>query len=126
MCCRKKHLGQPTLSHQEEAVSDSSGNSLLQGMDTPICQPDLSSRKVSCLPAEILQVRSKEQTDTGDKAVSVCCDQEEHVDGQLEAASHLQALILMGHFDHPDICWYQSKKGMSNPEGSWITLMMTS
>lgn len=51
----------------------------------------------------------------GDKAVSVCYDREEHVDGQLEAASHLQALVLMGHFDHPDIHRRGNKEGHKQP-----------
>lgn len=47
----------------------------------------------------------------GDKVVGVCSgtpEQEEQVGeafyGQLEAASRLRALVLMGHFNHPDIC----------------------
>lgn len=48
------------------------GESLLQGMDTPICQPNLLSRGVWCLPTVTLWVRIKEQTNMGDKVVRVC------------------------------------------------------
>ncbi|KAJ7407514.1 hypothetical protein BTVI_63030 [Pitangus sulphuratus] len=42
-------------------------------------------------------------------------DQENRVDEvlyrQVSAASHLQALLLMGDFNHPDICWRDNTAG---------------
>lgn len=108
-----------TQKHPEEAASDSSGR-LPTARDghSHTCQPDLLSREVCCLPAETLWVRITEQTGMGDKVVGVCCgtpEQEEQVGeafyGQLEAASPLQALVLMGHFNHPDICWRGNREG---------------
>ena len=54
----------------------------------------------------------KGQPKMGDTVVGVCYrppDQEEEVDEafyrQLEVALQTQALVLMGDFSHPDICW---------------------
>jgi len=62
--------------------------------------------------AERLRVRIKGQAHTGDIIVGVCYrppDQDVEVDEafyrQLQAASQSQALVLMGDFNHPDICW---------------------
>lgn len=42
-------------------------------------------------------------------------DQEEQVDGalyrQIEAASHLHDLVLMGNFKHPVMCWRDNRAG---------------
>jgi len=61
---------------------------------------------------ESLWVRIKGQAHKGDVKVGVYYrppDQEEEVDEafyrQLQAASQLQALVLMGDFNHPDISW---------------------
>ena len=50
--------------------------------------------------------------------VGVCYrlpDQEEPVDEafllQLQEVSHLQVLVLMGDFNHPDICWDSGMAG---------------
>ncbi|KAK4806898.1 hypothetical protein QYF61_012619 [Mycteria americana] len=67
---------------------------------------------------ESLWVRIKEQTNTGGIVVGVCYrppDQEEQADEalckQIGAASHSQALVLMGDFKHPDICWRNNTAG---------------
>ena len=61
-----------------------------------------------------LRAESKIQdwSSKGHVVVGVCCrtpDQGEPVDEafllQLQEVSCLQALILMGDFNHPDICW---------------------
>ncbi|KAK4811175.1 hypothetical protein QYF61_019806 [Mycteria americana] len=69
-------------------------------------------------PSESLWVRIKERTGKGDIIVRVCYrppDQEEQMDGalyrQIGAASRLQALVLMGGFNHPDICWRDNTAG---------------
>ena len=56
-------------------------------------------------------MRIKGQPHTGDNVVGVYYrppDQEEEVDEafyrQLKVASQSQALVLMGDFNHPDIC----------------------
>ena len=61
---------------------------------------------------ESLWVRVKGRTAMGDITVEICYtppDQEDSVDEvlyrQIETASCLQALVLMGNFNHPDICW---------------------
>ncbi|GAB0208028.1 hypothetical protein GRJ2_003268500 [Grus japonensis] len=63
-------------------------------------------------PTESLWVRIKGRAGAGDIIVGVCYrppDQEDRVDEalyrQIGAASHSQALVLMGDFNHPDICW---------------------
>ena len=49
--------------------------------------------------------------------VGVCYrppDQEETVEAfllQLQEVSRSRALVLMGDFNHPDICWYRSTAG---------------
>lgn len=71
---------------------------------------------------ESLCVRIKERTGKGDiySGCLVCCrppDQEEQQDRalykQIEAASglNLQALVLMGDSNHPDICWRDNTAG---------------
>ncbi|GAB0210277.1 hypothetical protein GRJ2_003493500 [Grus japonensis] len=61
---------------------------------------------------ESIWVRIKGQANINDTVVGVYYrppDQEEEVDEafyrQLEVASRPQALVLMGDFNHPDICW---------------------
>ncbi|GAB0180505.1 hypothetical protein GRJ2_000515800 [Grus japonensis] len=63
-------------------------------------------------PTESLWVRIKGTAGAGDIIVGVCYrppDQGDQVDEafyiQIEAASRSQALVLMGDFNHPDICW---------------------
>ncbi|PKU42006.1 hypothetical protein llap_7684 [Limosa lapponica baueri] len=55
---------------------------------------------------------------TGDIIVGICYrppDQEDQADEalyrQIGAASHSQALVLMGDFSHPDICWRNNTAG---------------
>lgn len=54
----------------------------------------------------------------GDTVVGICYrppDQEEQVDEtfytRLEVASYLQALVLMGVFNYPSICWRKNTAG---------------
>ncbi|GAB0179184.1 hypothetical protein GRJ2_000383700 [Grus japonensis] len=61
---------------------------------------------------ESLWVRIKGRAGAGHIIVGVCYrppDQGDRADEalyrQMEAASHSQALVLMGDFNHPDICW---------------------
>ncbi|GAB0205858.1 hypothetical protein GRJ2_003051400 [Grus japonensis] len=63
-------------------------------------------------PTESLWVRIKGRAGTGDTIVGVCYgppDQEDRMDEalyrQMGAASCSQALVLMGDFNHPNICW---------------------
>ncbi|GAB0208502.1 hypothetical protein GRJ2_003315900 [Grus japonensis] len=63
-------------------------------------------------PTKSLWVRIKGSTGAGDIIVGVCYrppDQGDRADEalyrQIGAASHSQALVLMGDFNHPDICW---------------------
>ncbi|GAB0207575.1 mitochondrial enolase superfamily member 1 [Grus japonensis] len=63
-------------------------------------------------PTERLWVRIKGSAGTGDIIVGVCYrppDQGDRADEalyrQIGAASCSQALVLMGDFNHPDICW---------------------
>ncbi|GAB0205478.1 mitochondrial enolase superfamily member 1 [Grus japonensis] len=63
-------------------------------------------------PTESLWVRIKGRAGAGDIIVGVCYrppDQGDQADEalyrQIGAASHSQALVLMGDFNHPDICW---------------------
>ncbi|PKU29035.1 mitochondrial fission process protein 1 [Limosa lapponica baueri] len=44
---------------------------------------------------------------------------------QLKVASQLQALVLMGDFNHPDICWVATQPHMYSPGGSSSVLMIT-
>lgn len=67
-------------------------------------------------PAESLQVRIKGRAVTGDITVRVCCrppDQEAQMDKalytQIGAAWHSQAMVLMGAFKHPSVCWRDFK-----------------
>ncbi|GAB0205472.1 mitochondrial enolase superfamily member 1 [Grus japonensis] len=63
-------------------------------------------------PTESLWVRIKGRAGAGDIIVGVCYrppDQGDQADEalyrQIGAASRSQALVLMGDFNHPDICW---------------------
>ena len=65
---------------------------------------------------ESLWVRIKGQANIGDTAVGVYyrpLNQEEEVDEtfykQMEVASQSPAQVLMGDFNHPDICWQSNK-----------------
>jgi len=67
---------------------------------------------------ESLWVRIKGRAGTGDIIVRVCDrppDQEDWVDEalcrQIGAASPSQALVLMGDFNHPNICWRDDTAG---------------
>ncbi|GAB0209762.1 hypothetical protein GRJ2_003441900 [Grus japonensis] len=69
-------------------------------------------------PTESLWVRIKGSTGTGDIIVGVCYrppNQEDQVDEalyrQIGAASRSQALVLMGDFNHPNICWRGNTAG---------------
>ncbi|PKU35454.1 dtw domain-containing protein 2 [Limosa lapponica baueri] len=69
-------------------------------------------------PTESLRVKIKEQTNMDDIVVGICYrppDWEEQVDEEfyrhLGAASHSQALDLMGNLNDPDICWRNNKAG---------------
>ncbi|GAB0175756.1 hypothetical protein GRJ2_000040800 [Grus japonensis] len=69
-------------------------------------------------PTESLWVRIKGSAGTGDIIAGVCYrppDQEDRVDEalyrQIGAASRSQALVLMGDFNHPDICWRGNTAG---------------
>ncbi|GAB0205201.1 hypothetical protein GRJ2_002985700 [Grus japonensis] len=84
---------------------------------------------------EILWVRIKGQATMGDTVVGVYYrppDQEEDVDEafcrQLEVASRSQALVLMGDFSHPDICWKgntarhtQSRRFLQSTDDNFLT-----
>ncbi|GAB0207491.1 hypothetical protein GRJ2_003214800 [Grus japonensis] len=70
-------------------------------------------------PAESSWVKISRQTNMGAVVLGICYrlpDQEEVVDEaffkQLEEASHLQALALMGNFNHPDIYWKDNTAGL--------------
>ena len=59
---------------------------------------------------------------TGDVTVGVCYrppGQEDRADealySQIGAASRSQALVLMGDFNHPDICWRDNTAGQEVP-----------
>ncbi|CAM2116169.1 unnamed protein product [Caretta caretta] len=63
-------------------------------------------------PVESLWVKFRGENNKGDVMVGICYrspDQEDEVDeaffGQLIEVSRSQALLLMGDFNHPDICW---------------------
>ncbi|GAB0208438.1 hypothetical protein GRJ2_003309500 [Grus japonensis] len=63
-------------------------------------------------PTESLWVRIKGRAGAGDIIVGVCYRPPDQGDGadealyrQIGAASRSQALVLMGKFNHPDICW---------------------
>ncbi|GAB0184141.1 hypothetical protein GRJ2_000879400 [Grus japonensis] len=63
-------------------------------------------------PTESLWVRIKGRAGAGDITVGVCYRPPDQGDGadealyrQIGAASRSQALVLMGDFNHPDICW---------------------
>ncbi|GAB0177047.1 mitochondrial enolase superfamily member 1 [Grus japonensis] len=69
-------------------------------------------------PTESLWVRIKGRAGAGDIIVGVCCrppDQGDRADEalyrQIGAASRSQALVLVGDFNHPDICWRDNAAG---------------
>lgn len=81
-----------------------------------------------------LWVRIKERTHKGDIIVGVYYklpDQEEQVDEssytQIRAPSCSQDLVLVGDFNHPDICWRgnaaNEQQGIGSSEGSWNLLL---
>ncbi|GAB0188301.1 hypothetical protein GRJ2_001295400 [Grus japonensis] len=81
---------------------------------------------------ESLWVRIKERAGAGDIIVGVCYrppDQGNRADEalyrQIGAASRSQALVLMGDFNHPDICWRDNAADTSNPGSSWNVSMTT-
>ncbi|GAB0182026.1 hypothetical protein GRJ2_000667900 [Grus japonensis] len=67
---------------------------------------------------ESLWVRIKGRAGTGDVIVGVCYRPPDQGDGadealyrQIGAASRSQALVLMGDFNHPHICWRDNTAG---------------
>ena len=63
-------------------------------------------------------MKIKDRSSKGHLVAGVCYrrpDQEEAVDKafllQLQGVSHSQALVLMGDFNHPDICWDSGMAG---------------
>ncbi len=63
-------------------------------------------------------VKTADQSSKGHLAAAVCYrppDQEEAVDKafllQRQEVSRLRALVLMGDFNHPDICWDSGMAG---------------
>ncbi|PKU34212.1 dtw domain-containing protein 2 [Limosa lapponica baueri] len=73
-------------------------------------------------PTESLWVRIKGRAEAGDITVGVCYrppNQEDRADEalyrQIGPASHSQALVLMGDFNHPDICWKNNTEGHKQP-----------
>ncbi|GAB0209149.1 rapamycin-insensitive companion of mTOR-like [Grus japonensis] len=84
---------------------------------------------------ESLWVRTEGQANMGDTVVGVYYrppDQEEEVDEafyrQLEVASQSQALVVMGDFHHPDICWKgntarhaQSRRFLQSIDDNFLT-----
>ena len=67
---------------------------------------------------ESLRFRVKGKAGEGDIVVGFCYrlpDQEDRVDEalykQIGAASHPQNMVLMGDFNHPDICWRDNIAG---------------
>ncbi|GAB0176242.1 hypothetical protein GRJ2_000089400 [Grus japonensis] len=75
-------------------------------------------------PTESLWVRIKERAGTGDTIVGVCyrpLNQEDQADEtlyrQIGAASCSQALVLMGDFNHPNICWRDNTAGHKQSSG---------
>jgi len=80
-----------------------------------------------------LRVRIKGRAGSGDIIAGVCCrppDQEGRADEglyrQTVAASYSQALLLMGDFNHSDICWWDNTVSIRYPGISWNVLMITS
>lgn len=45
---------------------------------------------------------------------------------QVEEASFSQAVVLMGDFNDPNICWSHNTNSTDNPGGFWSTSMTTS
>jgi len=69
-------------------------------------------------PTESLWAKIKGRAGMGDITVGFCYrppDQDERVDEalyrQIGEASHSKALVLMGDFNHPDICWRDNTAG---------------
>ncbi|KAM6103455.1 uncharacterized protein LJ206_014212 [Theristicus caerulescens] len=76
------------------------------------------SLKNSHEQVERLWVRIRDRGNKGNLVVGVYCrppDQGEPIDKdfflQLQEASHSQALVLLGDFNHPDICWESNTAG---------------
>ncbi|GAB0176272.1 hypothetical protein GRJ2_000092400 [Grus japonensis] len=73
-------------------------------------------------PTESLWVRIKGRAGAGDIIVGVCYRPPDQGDGadealyrQIGAASRSQALVLMGDFNHPDICWRDNAAECKQP-----------
>jgi len=73
-------------------------------------------------PTESLWVKIKGRAGTGNITVGVCYrppDQDERADEalyrQIEEASCSKALLLMEHFNHPNICWRDNTAGHRQP-----------
>jgi len=69
-------------------------------------------------PTDSLWIRIKGRAGTGDILVGVCYrppGQEDQADEalsrQIGTASHSQALVLVGYFNHPIICWRDNTAG---------------
>uniref|UniRef100_A0A8C8RGD0 Maestro heat like repeat family member 6 n=1 Tax=Pelusios castaneus TaxID=367368 RepID=A0A8C8RGD0_9SAUR len=87
---------------------------------------------------ESLWVKFRGECNKGDVMVGVCYrppDQKEEVDeafyGQLTEVSRSQALVFMGDFNYPDICWEgntavhrQSRKFLENIEDNFLVQML--
>uniref|UniRef100_K7F0X2 Endonuclease/exonuclease/phosphatase domain-containing protein n=1 Tax=Pelodiscus sinensis TaxID=13735 RepID=K7F0X2_PELSI len=86
-------------------------------------------------PIESLWVKFKGANNSSDVLVGVCYRPPNQVDevdeaffGQLREASRSQALVLVGDFNHPDICWEtntavhsQSRKFLENVGDNFLT-----
>lgn len=65
-------------------------------------------------PAECLWVWIKGRTGQSDIIAGVCSrppDQDEALYRQVGVASYSQALVIMGDFKHPNICWWDNTAG---------------
>ena len=101
-----------------------------QGWRVALCVREQLEDMALCLgmdrePMEILRVRIKEITGKGGVIVDVCDrppDQEEEVyvvlNGHVGAASHWQALVLMGDFNHPNTCSKDNTTGYKHSRRS--------
>ncbi|GAB0179529.1 hypothetical protein GRJ2_000418200 [Grus japonensis] len=83
-------------------------------------------------PTESLWVRIKERAGAGDIIVGVCYRPPDQGDRaaealyrQIGAASHSQALVLMGNFNHPDVCWRDNAAELKQSRSSWNVSMTT-
>ena len=75
-------------------------------------------------PTKSLWVRIKGKTGTSNVIVGVCYrppNQEDLMDealySHIGAVSCSQALVLMGNFNHPDICWRDNTAGQKQSRG---------